>query len=55
MAAISEVFRAFISVFKSITIVDIIDMAILSYLIFKGIQIVRETRAGQLVKGIVLI
>lgn len=55
LAAISEVFQAFISVFKSITVIDIIDMAILSYLIFKGIQIVRETRAGQLVKGIVLI
>ncbi len=55
LSAISEVLQAFISVFKSITIVDVIDMLILSYLIFKGTQIVRETRAGQLVKGIIII
>ena len=55
MSAISEVLQAFVSVFKSITIIDLIDMAILSYLIFKGTQIVRETRAGQLVKGIIII
>lgn len=55
LSAIYEVLQAFVSVFKSITIIDIIDMAILSYLIFKGTQIVRETRAGQLVKGIIII
>ena len=55
LSAVSEVWQAFVSVFKSITIVDLIDMAILSYLIFKGTQIVRETRAGQLVKGIIII
>ena len=55
LSAISEVLQAFVSVFKSITVVDLIDMAILSYLIFKGTQIVRETRAGQLVKGIIII
>lgn len=46
---------AFISVLKSVTISDIIDMTILSYLIFKGIKLVRETRAQQLIKGIVII
>lgn len=44
-----------ISVIKSITVADIIDMVILSYLLYKGIKLVRETRAQQLLKGILLI
>ena len=52
---ISEIFSSFISVFKSISIPDILDMAILSYLIYHGIRLVKETRAQQLVKGIVII
>ncbi len=35
-------------------IVDTLDIALISYIIYKGIRIVRETRAGQLVKGILL-
>ncbi len=46
---------ALVSVFKSISIPDIIDMALLSYLIYHGIRLVRETRAQQLIKGIVII
>ena len=46
---------ALISVFKSISFTDLIDMALLSYLIFHGIRLVRETRAQQLIKGIVII
>lgn len=49
------VFGALFSVLKSISIPDIIDMAILSYLIYHGIRLVRETRATQLIKGIVII
>lgn len=33
---------------------DTLDIALISYIIYKGIRIIRETRAGQLVKGIVL-
>ncbi len=33
---------------------DTLDIALLSYIIYKGIRIIRETRAGQLVKGILL-
>lgn len=51
----AEMLKALISVIKSITIFDVIDMAILSYLIFKGFKLVRETRAQQLVKGIAII
>ncbi|MFT3951986.1 MAG: diadenylate cyclase CdaA [Oscillospiraceae bacterium] len=49
------IMTALISVLKSITVFDVIDMVFLSYLIFKGIKLVRETRAQQLVKGIVII
>ena len=52
---IDEVLSALVSVFKSISIPDIIDMALLSYLIYHGIRLVRETRAQQLIKGIVII
>ena len=35
-------------------IVDTLDIALIAFVIYKGISIVRETRAGQLVKGIIL-
>lgn len=43
------------NVIRSISIVDIIDMLLLAYLIYKLIVIIRETRAGQLLKGIAFI
>lgn len=52
---ISDTFAAVWNVFKSIRINDIIDIAILSYLIFHGIKLIRETRAQQLVKGILFL
>ncbi len=33
---------------------DLLDILLVAYLVYKGIMIVRETRAGQLVKGIIL-
>lgn len=44
-----------LSVIKSISPPDVIDMILLSYLLYKGIKLVKETRAEQLIKGIVLI
>ncbi|MGN0622344.1 MAG: diadenylate cyclase CdaA [Oscillospiraceae bacterium] len=55
LTLITEGIQAIWSVFKSITISDILDIAILSYLIFHGIKLIRETRAQQLVKGIMLL
>lgn len=54
MNTISGIFQALLSVIKSVTFFDIIDILILSFIIYKGVQIVKETRAGQLVKGITL-
>ncbi|MBC8569821.1 diadenylate cyclase CdaA [Zongyangia hominis] len=44
-----------ISILKTVTIVDILDIVIVAYLISKAVKLVRETRAEQLVKGIVLL
>lgn len=41
--------------FSTIKPVDIIDIALLSFIIYKLIKIIRETRAGQLAKGIVFL
>lgn len=38
-----------------IRIMDIIDILIVAYAIYKGIKLVRETRAAQLIKGIILL
>ena len=43
------------NVIQTVTIMDIIDMLILSYLVYLLIKIVRETRANQLIKGILII
>ncbi len=43
------------NVILSITFVDVIDIVLLSYLVYLFIKLVRETRAGQLIKGILLL
>ncbi len=55
MNYIIDVFSNISSVVKSISIADIIDMIILSYLLYKGIKLIKETRAEQLIKGIALL
>ncbi len=42
------------NVIKSMTIIDIIDIILITYIVYKGIKLIRETRAGQLMKGILL-
>lgn len=43
------------SVINTIGLIDIIDILLLSLIIYKGWKVVRETRAAQLVKGIALL
>lgn len=45
----------FLSIVNSMDAADIFDIAIVAFLIYKLIGLVRETRAGQLVKGVVAI
>ena len=42
------------NVLLSITPIDIVDMVLLTYLVYLFIKLMRETRAGQLIKGIIL-
>lgn len=44
-----------LSVIKTVNIVDIIDVLLLAYIVYLMLKLIRETRAGQLVKGIVLL
>ena len=53
--AIANSFHMIWNVFKYISINDVFDIAILSYLIYHGIKLIRETRAQQLVKGILVL
>ena len=55
LEAITSGFTMIWNVFKYIRINDVIDIAILSYLIYHGIKLIRETRAQQLVKGILVL
>ncbi|MBQ8921639.1 MAG: diadenylate cyclase CdaA [Oscillospiraceae bacterium] len=47
--------HALSNVMQSIGIVDFLDIALLTYLVFTVFRFVRETRAGQLMKGIALL
>ncbi|MBR1393309.1 MAG: diadenylate cyclase CdaA [Ruminococcus sp.] len=55
LEAITDSIASIWNVFRSITVSDIIDIVILTYLIYHGIKIIRETRAQQLVKGILFL
>lgn len=45
-------FQSIWSVITTFSFIDIIDIALLTFIIYKLIKIIRETRAGQLAKGI---
>jgi diadenylate cyclase len=51
----AQIRSAIHSLVNTLQITDIIDIGLLSYIVFKVIQLVRETRAEQLVKGIVFL
>lgn len=45
----------FLAIVSSISVSDLLDMAIVAFLVYKLIGLVRETRAGQLVKGVLAV
>ncbi len=49
------VFNQFIYTISNIRIFDIIDILFIAFILYKAIEFLRETRAGQLVKGIVVL
>ncbi len=52
---LTDIWENLISVFRLMGIVDYIDILLLAWLIYKGIKIIKETRAEQLIKGIIII
>ncbi len=59
MGAVFDAIRTFwnqlIYTIASIRFFDIIDIIVIAFLVYKAIEFFRETRAGQLVKGIVIL
>lgn len=59
MAAILDtlytVWNQFVYTISNLRIFDIIDILIIAYIVYKAIEFLRETRAGQLVKGIIFL
>ena len=55
MDLIRNYLHAFSNVMQSIGFVDIVDILLLTYLIYVLLKMIRETRAGQLLKGIILL
>ena len=52
MEFLSEWFNIILNSVKSIQAKDILDIAIIAFLIYNLIKLMRETRAEQLVKGL---
>ncbi len=53
--SLHDIKDAFLSIISTLQFIDVIDVAILAYVIYILLKLIRETRAGQLVKGIVLL
>ncbi|MDE5834954.1 MAG: diadenylate cyclase CdaA [Ruminococcus sp.] len=51
----NDIKDAFFSILSTLEFIDIIDVAILAYIIYLALKLIRETRAGQLIKGILLL
>jgi len=49
------VWEQILAIISSISLIDILDIAIVAFLIYKLLGLIRETRAGQLLKGVVAI
>lgn len=55
MPTFHDIKYAFFSLMSTIELKDIVDLAVLAYIIYLLLKLIRETRAGQLVKGILLL
>ena len=53
--SLRDIKDAFLSIVSTLQFIDIIDVAILAYIIYILLKLIRETRAGQLVKGILFL
>ena len=53
--AVTSVYKAFVSLMMTFKATDVLDIMIVAFIIYNLIKIVRETRAEQLVKGILVL
>ena len=53
LALVAQGWSTLFGVIAGITVGDILDIVVLSFLLYKAIQLVRETHAGQLMKGVI--
>lgn len=51
----SEIWRSILESMSGITFTNIVDIAIVTFVIYKLIQMIKETRAGTLIKGVVIL
>lgn len=52
---LKDIWDSLVSIIRLMTVIDYLDILILTWLVYKIIKIVKETRAEQLIKGIVWI
>lgn len=50
-----DFFDGILSVLSTLKFIDILDVLILTYVVYMALKLIRETRAGQLIKGILLL
>ena len=50
MLSLHDIKYAFVSLISTLEFRDVIDVAVLAYIIYILLKLIRETRAGQLVK-----
>ena len=55
MEYISQAWGTIMDLARHVTLKDALDVAIVTLLLYSAIKLVRETRAGQLIKGIILL
>ncbi len=55
MHIITQWFSDVVSVFNTIQVKDIIDILVITFIIFSAFKLVRETRAEQLLKGLIIL
>ena len=53
--AMYTLWNQFVYTISNVRIFDILDIVIMAYIIYKAVEFLRETRAGQLVKGIIFL
>ncbi len=55
VSTISQIWHNILGVLGGITVGDILDIIIVTFLLYKAIQFIRETHAGQLLKGLLVL